>query len=139
MINTISVVPTLAGISKRSRKQYVRATQYSQVFDIEVNWHHKAPRVTWEPITFCEKEEEGILYPHYDPMIIRAEVTDFDVGRVLINTESSVNVIFANAFRELGINDGYINRQLTPLLSFSGDLVQPVGIVSLHVAFGVSP
>ncbi|XP_008240776.1 PREDICTED: uncharacterized protein LOC103339283 [Prunus mume] len=139
MISTISGVPTLAGISNWSRKQYVRATQYPQVFGIEVNRHHKAPRVTWEPITFCEKEEERILYPYYDPMIIRVEDTDFDVEWVLINTESLVNVIFANAFRELGINDGYINLQLTPLLSFSGNLVQPVGSFSLHIAFGISP
>ncbi|CAL9017764.1 unnamed protein product [Prunus brigantina] len=32
-----------------------------------------------------------------------------------------------------------VNRQITPLLSFSGDLVQPVGSVSLPIAFGVAP
>ncbi|XP_008245355.1 PREDICTED: uncharacterized protein LOC103343481 [Prunus mume] len=31
-----------------------------------------------------------------------------------------------------------VNRQITPLLSFSGDLVQPVGSVSLPIAFGVA-
>lgn len=93
----------------------------------------------WEPITFCEEEEEGILYPHDGLMIIRAEISNFDVGRVLIDTGSLVNVIFADAFLELGIDDGYVNRQLTPLLSFSRDLVQPVDSVSLPVAFGVSP
>ncbi|XP_016647078.1 PREDICTED: uncharacterized protein LOC107880318 [Prunus mume] len=36
----------------------------------------------WEPITFCEEEEEGIIYPHDDPMIIRAEIADYDAGRV---------------------------------------------------------
>ncbi|CAL8150708.1 unnamed protein product [Prunus armeniaca] len=90
-------------------------------------------------ITFCEEEEEGIIYPHDDPMIIRAEITDYDVGRVLIDTGSSVNVIFADAFRGLGIADNMVNRQITPLLSFSGDLVQPVGSVSLPIAFGIFP
>ncbi|CAL2256556.1 unnamed protein product [Prunus armeniaca] len=51
MINTIVGGPTLAGISNRLRKQYVRVAQYSQVFGIEVNRHHKALRVRWEPIT----------------------------------------------------------------------------------------
>ncbi|CAL8168395.1 unnamed protein product [Prunus armeniaca] len=32
-----------------------------------------------------------------------------------------------------------VNRQITPLLSFSGDLVQPVGSISLPIAFGVAP
>ncbi|CAL8999506.1 unnamed protein product [Prunus brigantina] len=72
-------------------------------------------------------------------MIIRAEIADYDVGRVLIDNGSSVNVIFADAFRGMGIADSQVNRQITPLLSFSGDLVQPVGSVSLPIAFGVAP
>ncbi|XP_034217344.1 uncharacterized protein LOC117628908 [Prunus dulcis] len=59
----------------------------------------------WEPITFCEDDEEGIIYPHDDPMIIRAEIADYDIGRVLIDTGSSVNVIFADTFRGMGIAD----------------------------------
>lgn len=49
------------------------------------------PKVRWDPITFCEEEEEGILYPHDDPMIIPAEITDYDVGRVLIDTGHSLS------------------------------------------------
>ncbi|KAI5349208.1 hypothetical protein L3X38_002095 [Prunus dulcis] len=71
-------------------------------------------------------------------MIIRVEIADFDVGRVLIDTGSSVNMIFVDVFGELGINDNHVNRQLMPLLSFCGDLVQLVGSVSLPIAFGVA-
>ncbi|CAL2239332.1 unnamed protein product [Prunus armeniaca] len=123
MISVINGGLTLAGISNRSRKQYILAAQYPQVFCIESNQHHKLLKIRWEPITFYEEEEEGILYPHDDPMIIRAEIADFDIGRVLIDTNSSVNIIFVDAIGELGINDSHVNRQLTPLLSFSGDLV----------------
>ncbi|XP_034202236.1 uncharacterized protein LOC117617090 [Prunus dulcis] len=139
MISTISGGPTVAGMSHRSMKQYVRAAQFSQVLGIEVNRHQEVPKVNWEPITFCQEEEEGILYPHDDPMIIRAEIADYDVGRVLIDTGSSVSVIFVEAFREMGISDNQVDRQLTPLLSFSGDLVQPIGSVRLPITFGTSP
>ncbi|XP_020417849.1 uncharacterized protein LOC109948606 [Prunus persica] len=139
MISTISGGPTIAGMSNYSMKQYVRAAKFPRVLGIEVNRHHETPKVHWEPITFCEEEEEGILYPHDDPMIIRAEIADYDVGRVLIDTGSSVSVIFAEAFREKGINDSQVNRQLTPPLSFSGDLVQPVGSVKLPITFGTAP
>ncbi|XP_021833951.1 uncharacterized protein LOC110773736 [Prunus avium] len=70
MISTISGGPTLAGASNRSMKQYVRAAQYPQVLGIESSRHAKMPKVRWEPITFSEEEEEGIIYPHEDPMII---------------------------------------------------------------------
>ncbi|XP_034201917.1 uncharacterized protein LOC117616643 [Prunus dulcis] len=104
-----------------------------------MNRFQETPKVHWEPITFCQEEEEGILYPHDDPMIIRAEIADYDVRRVLIDTGSSVSVIFAKAFREMGINDNQVDRQLTPLLSFSGDLVQPIGSVRLPITFGTAP
>ncbi|XP_034218821.1 uncharacterized protein LOC117630185 [Prunus dulcis] len=139
MISTISGGPTVAGTSHRSMKQYVRAAQFPQVLGIEMNRFQETPKVRWEPITFCQEEEEGILYPHDDPMIIRAEIADYDVGRVLIDTGSSVSVIFAEAFREMGINDNQVDRQLTPLLSFSGDLVQPIGSVRLPITFGTAP
>lgn len=51
-------------------------------------------------------------------MIIRAEIADFDVERIMVDTGSSVNVIFADAFGELGINDSHVNRQVTPFLVF---------------------
>ncbi|XP_034197018.1 uncharacterized protein LOC117612439 [Prunus dulcis] len=100
MISTISGGPTVARMSNRSMQQYVHAAQFPQVFGIEVNRHEEVPKAHWAPITFCKEEEEGILYPHDDPMIIRAEIADYDVGRVLIDTGSSVSVIFAEAFRE---------------------------------------
>ncbi|CAL2270931.1 unnamed protein product [Prunus armeniaca] len=48
-------------------------------------------------------------------------------------------MIFAYAFDELGIDDCHVNRQLTPLLCFSRDLVQLVSSISLPIAFGVAP
>ncbi|CAL8114523.1 unnamed protein product [Prunus armeniaca] len=39
----------------------------------------------------------------------------------------------------MGIADSQVNRQITPLLSFSGDLVQPVGSINLPIAFSVAP
>ncbi|KAI5342701.1 hypothetical protein L3X38_010577 [Prunus dulcis] len=72
-------------------------------------------------------------------MIIRVEIAYYDVGRVLVDTRSLVNIIFADVVRGMGITDSQVNRQITPLLSFSEDLVQPVSSVNLPIAFGVAP
>ncbi|XP_020412774.1 uncharacterized protein LOC109947255 [Prunus persica] len=45
MISTISGGPTIAGMSNRSMKQYVRAAQFPQVFGIELNRHQEIPKV----------------------------------------------------------------------------------------------
>lgn len=42
-------------------------------------------------------------------MIVRVEIANFDVGRILIDTGSSINVIFVDAFGELGINNSHLN------------------------------
>ncbi|CAL8991628.1 unnamed protein product [Prunus brigantina] len=96
----------------------------------------KIRRLGWEPITFFEEEEKGIISPHSDPMIIRADISDFDVGRILIDTGSSVNVLFADAFNGLGIGHQSLNKEITPLLSFSGDVVEPIGSIQLPLVIG---
>lgn len=103
MINIISGGLTLVRASNRSMKHYVRAAQYSLVFSFESNRHWKVSKIPWEPITFYEEEEEGVHFAHDNPMIIWNEIADFDVGWVLVDKGSSINIIFTNAFRELGI------------------------------------
>ncbi|CAL2256924.1 unnamed protein product [Prunus armeniaca] len=83
MISTISCRPTLVGTSNRSMKSYVCAAYYPQVFGIENARHNKVPKIQWEAITFYEEEEEEIIFPHDDPMIIRAEVANFYVGLLM--------------------------------------------------------
>ncbi|BFG35173.1 hypothetical protein CerSpe_214470 [Prunus speciosa] len=72
-------------------------------------------------------------------MIIRADIPDFDVGRILIDTGILVNVLFADAFNSLGIDPQHLNKDITPLLSFSSDVVEPIGNVQLPFAIGTIP
>ncbi|CAL8991542.1 unnamed protein product, partial [Prunus brigantina] len=65
-----------------------------------------------------------------------SDISDFDVGRILIDTGSSVNVLFADAFNGLGIGHQSLNKEITPLLSFSGDVVEPIGSIQLPLAIG---
>ncbi|XP_021829439.1 uncharacterized protein LOC110769717 [Prunus avium] len=96
-INMISGGTPIAETSNRSVKDYVRAVQYPQILSVDQGRNNKVQRIGWEPITFSEEEERGIIFPHSDPMIIRVDISDFDVGRILIDTGSSVNVLFADA------------------------------------------
>ncbi|CAL8990440.1 unnamed protein product, partial [Prunus brigantina] len=91
------------------------------------------------PITFCEEEEHGVILPHDDPLIIRADISNFDVGRILVDTGSSVSVMFADAFRELQVPGHLLDRSVTPLVSFSGDIVQPIGSIHLPISIGSAP
>ncbi|CAL8993406.1 unnamed protein product, partial [Prunus brigantina] len=126
----------IADSSHRSTKSYIRAVRHPQVLSLTEERNTKIRRFGWEPITFSEEEEKCIIFPHSDPMIIRADISDFDVGRILIDTRSSVNVLFADAFNGLGIDHQSLNTEITPLLSFSGDVVEPIGSIQLPLAIG---
>ncbi|CAL8992283.1 unnamed protein product [Prunus brigantina] len=126
----------IADSSRRSAISYIRAVRHPPVLSLTEECNRKIRRFGWEPITFSEEEEKGIIFPHSDPMIIRADISDFDVGRILIDIGSSVNVLFVDAFNSLGIDRQNLNKEITPLLSFSGDVVEPIGSIQLPLAIG---
>ncbi|CAL9004514.1 unnamed protein product, partial [Prunus brigantina] len=138
-ISTISGGPTLAGTSNNSIKHYVRSTYAHQVFSAEQGRLPKTHKSGWAPITFCEEEERGVILPHDDPIIIRADISNFDVGRILVDTGSSVSVMFADAFNELQVPSHLLDRSITPLVSFSGEVDQPIGSIHLPISIGVAP
>ncbi|CAL8116972.1 unnamed protein product [Prunus armeniaca] len=139
MISTISGGPTMAGTSNNSIKHYVCSTYAHQVFSTEQGRLPKTQKTNWAPITFCEEEERGVILPHDDPIIIRADISNLDVGCILVDTGSSVNVMFANAFNELQVPSHLLDRSVTPLVSFSGDVVQPIGSIHLPISIGAEP
>ncbi|XP_034217561.1 uncharacterized protein LOC117629133 [Prunus dulcis] len=139
MISTISRGPTLAGTFNNSIKHYVRSTYAHQVFSTEQGRLPKTQRSGWAPITFCEEEERGVILPHDDPLIIRVDISNFDIRRILVDTGSSVSVMFANAFNELQVPSHLLGRSITPFVSFSGDLVQPIGSIHLPISIGAAP
>ncbi|CAL2266716.1 unnamed protein product [Prunus armeniaca] len=104
----------IANSSNRSVKNYVRAVRHPQILSVTEGRNRKICRIRWEPITFSEEEENDIIFPHSDPMIIRANIANFDVGRILIDTGSLVNVLFVDAFAGLGIENQSLNKDITP-------------------------
>ncbi|CAL2241803.1 unnamed protein product [Prunus armeniaca] len=87
-------------------------------------------KTCWDLITFNEEE---------DPLIILAYISNFDVERILVDTGSSVSVMFTEAFNELQVPDHLLDRSIMPLASFSGDVVQPLGTIHLPISIGSAP
>ncbi|CAL2229513.1 unnamed protein product [Prunus armeniaca] len=139
MISTISGGPTTAETSNNSIKHYVCSTYAHQVFSTEQGRLPKTSKLGWASITFCDEEERGVILPHYDPLIIRACIYNFDVGHILVDTGSSISVMFADAFRELQVPAHLLDRSITPLVSFSGDVVQPLGSIHLPISISSTP
>ncbi|KAL0448502.1 UNVERIFIED_CONTAM: hypothetical protein Slati_1406600 [Sesamum latifolium] len=90
-------------------------------------------------ITFSDQDLEGHLPANNDAIVISATVSNFWVKKILIDSGSSADILFHGAFAQMGIDSKKLIPVNTPLTSFSGDIVEPLGEISLPVSLGSYP
>ncbi|CAL8169416.1 unnamed protein product [Prunus armeniaca] len=107
-IPTISRGPIVAGNSNRAINGYARAyrRKASEIMVMEVT-ENPPIRSTAEnaPITFFPGDMTGITFPHHDPLVISAKIAHCKVAHVFLDGGSSVNIVFLNAFKQLGVSE----------------------------------
>ena len=84
-------------------------------------------------ISFTAKEQEKILAPHHDALVISLTVAKCLVKRILVGKGSSSNIIFQMAYQDLGLEESTLTRKVTPLIGFSGKVKQTAGEVILPI------
>ncbi|XP_056843235.1 uncharacterized protein LOC130495757 [Raphanus sativus] len=84
-------------------------------------------------ISFTAREQENVLAPHHDALVISLTIANCLVKRILVDNGSSNNIIFHSAFADLGLEPTALTRKATPLVGFSGEVKQTLGEVLLPV------
>ncbi|KAG7564137.1 Early growth response protein 1 C-terminal [Arabidopsis suecica] len=82
---------------------------------------------------FEESETNGLDRPHNDPLVITLAIGDHDVSRVLIDTGSTINVIFYETLRQMNISMSQVNQTPRPVLGFSGETLMTLGTIQMPV------
>ncbi|XP_074591721.1 uncharacterized protein LOC141847563 [Curcuma longa] len=90
-------------------------------------------------ISFGPQDLEGVDTPHDDALVIRATIANYDVARVFVDTGSSVNVLYKEAFDRMQLDEGDLQPLATSLFGFSGHEVQPLGQIRLPLSLGKEP
>lgn len=95
------------------------------------------PEWAKHPISFSHDDMTAVKGPHKDPIVITARIGSYDVTRVLIDTGSSVDVMFWKAFQKLHIHPQKVEPYKgTGIFGFNNATIYPKGIVNLPVTLG---
>ncbi|CAA7020220.1 unnamed protein product [Microthlaspi erraticum] len=87
-------------------------------------------------ISFMDKNASELDIPHLDPLVVTLQVHDYDIAKVLIDTGSTVNLIFLETLDRKGVEQGSIKPTSRPLTGFTAEHVYSCGTVRLPVYVG---
>ena len=84
-------------------------------------------------ISFSEREAAGAADQHDDALVITIDVSNCEVARVLIDGGSSVDLIFKDTLKRMGIEESEIEKEQTQLTGFNESTTPSIGTIKLPV------
>ncbi|VFQ85179.1 unnamed protein product [Cuscuta campestris] len=89
-----------------------------------------------EPLIFTDKDYPPVLSPHRDALVIKVEINNVVVHRMLVDTGSSVNIMHSNTFKGLGLSRSDLKPIRTPLSGFTEDTIEAEGTITVKAGVG---
>ncbi|KAK3007626.1 hypothetical protein RJ639_014112 [Escallonia herrerae] len=133
VINTISGGPSAGGLTSSSRKAYARQVNLTQ-------GPTKRTKVSTSlALEFDDADLDGVSLPHDDALVITLRIDAFQVKRILVDTGSSANIIFEDAFNQMGISSNRVKPIASSLYGFTGASAPVKGIIPLTVIARETP
>ncbi|KAL0458250.1 UNVERIFIED_CONTAM: hypothetical protein Slati_0452200 [Sesamum latifolium] len=125
------------GDSANARKALVRAARGNQwqtpTQVLNVNLEQQ------EEISFSRQDLDPMRNQNNDALVISATLSNFWVKKILVDSGSSADIIFYDAYAQLGIDNAQLRRVKTPLTGFSGEMIEPLREVTLPLSLGSYP
>ncbi|KAL0314999.1 UNVERIFIED_CONTAM: hypothetical protein Scaly_2899200 [Sesamum calycinum] len=138
IIGVISGGP-VGGDSARARKAALRAIRNTSLDTFEPAVMMNEESREKQDIVFGSQDLERDVVANNDAVVISATIANFWVKKVLVDSGSSADIIFHKAFSQMGINNAELTRINTPLTSFSGNIMEPMGEVILPISLDSYP
>ncbi|KAL0373512.1 UNVERIFIED_CONTAM: hypothetical protein Sradi_3266900 [Sesamum radiatum] len=123
------------GDSQRARKAQVReayGTTVKEIMDVE-------PANDAPLIQFDQEEHSEPRIPGNEALVITALLANYEIERVFIDSGSSADILFGEAYDQMQLEDVLLETIDTSLCGFTGEAVHPRGMISLPLTLGIFP
>ncbi|XP_052181856.1 uncharacterized protein LOC127794645 [Diospyros lotus] len=100
--------------------------------------HSTAPKsVVKENVVITFSEEDLSSYPNYsDPLVITAQVGEWEMRRILVDPGSSSKILYKRAFLGMGFTLEQLRPIRVPLVGFDGIVIHSEGLIRLSLTIG---
>ena len=102
-------------------------------------WPVKQYKGENDNITFKESDAHLIYHPHCDALVVKAMMANNNVYRILVDNRSSIDILYHQAFKKMGLKDSDLRPSPNLIYGFTGDSVIPVGVITLLLTVGKYP
>jgi hypothetical protein len=128
---------TIIGGNSIDHENNIQKRNYFQrVKSISREGPYKKTRWSYLPIIFLEKDLQLKDYPHIDVMVVEANIDGWVVSKILVDGESSADIIFTATIDAMKIDRKLLGRAEHPLYGFGGKSIHSIGRIVLPVSFG---
>ncbi|XP_058211645.1 uncharacterized protein LOC131323822 [Rhododendron vialii] len=108
------------GESSNARKAHLRKLRTEEYLEVNtVGRPSKFQKKEEIPIIFSEEDIKGIQVPHDDPLVITIVMADYLTRRVLIDSGSSVDILYLHAYDQLKVGQERLRPLTSPLVGFA--------------------
>lgn len=111
-------------------KRYVEAVNFVHKVYEGVCWLNHS-HIAFTPQDFTH------VSPHdNEPIVVQVRVNNYKTKKVFLDQGSSTDIIYDDAFEQLGLKESNLKPYLGTLVGFTGDRVKVRGYVEIPTAFG---
>ena len=92
-----------------------------------------------DDIIFSEKDTHHVRHPHCDALVIKAMIANNNVHRILVDNESSIDIMYYQAFETMGLKVSDLKPSPNLIYGFIRDSVIPLEVILLPMTMGEYP
>ncbi|KAL0463060.1 UNVERIFIED_CONTAM: hypothetical protein Slati_0193600 [Sesamum latifolium] len=120
------------GDSRRARHAHARAAK--TIMEIDDKVLAEAPTIQFGPA-----DTQGVHLPYNDALVIFATIANYTVQRIFVDSGSSMDILFIKVYQQMELGDVPLEPVDTLLYGFAGEVVHPLGQISLPISLGIEP